>query len=112
MSSQMLGVWVSWEFGRGPLGFFLPYKTDNSERLPVKSDFSHMAAKILAGKEIAEAIKAEIRAEIADLAEVQGFVPCLAVVRVGDDPASAIYVGNKVKTSEELGLASIHHHLP
>ena len=41
-----------------------------------------------------------------------GFRPCLAVVRVGDDPASAVYVGNKVKTSEELGLASIHHHLP
>ena len=71
-----------------------------------------MAAKILGGKEIAEAIKAEIRAEIVDLSEVHGFVPCLAVVRVGDDPASAVYVGNKVKTTEELGLASIHHHLP
>ena len=71
-----------------------------------------MAAKILGGKEIAEAIKAEIRAEIVDLSEVHGFVPCLAVVRVGDDPASAVYVRNKVKTTEELGLASIHHHLP
>ena len=71
-----------------------------------------MAAKILGGKEIADAIKAEIRAEFEDLAEVHGIVPCLAVVRVGDDPASAVYVGNKVKTSEELGLASIHHHLP
>jgi methylenetetrahydrofolate dehydrogenase (NADP+)/methenyltetrahydrofolate cyclohydrolase len=71
-----------------------------------------MAAKILGGKEIAEAIKAEIRAEIIDLSEVHGFVPCLAVVRVGDDPSSAVYVANKVKTSQELGLASIHHHLP
>ena len=71
-----------------------------------------MAAKILGGKEIADAIKVEIRTEIEDLAEVHGIVPCLAVVRVGDDPASAVYVGNKVKTSEELGLASIHHHLP
>jgi methylenetetrahydrofolate dehydrogenase (NADP+) / methenyltetrahydrofolate cyclohydrolase len=71
-----------------------------------------MAAKILGGKEIAEAIMAEIRTEIVDLSEVHGFVPCLAVVRVGDDPASAVYVGNKVKTTEELGLASIHHHLP
>ena len=71
-----------------------------------------MTAKILGGKEIADAIKAEIRAEIAHLAEVHGIVPCLAVVRVGDDAASAVYVGNKVKTSEELGLASIHHHLP
>jgi len=71
-----------------------------------------MAAKILGGREIADAIKAEIRAEIADIAEIHGIVPCLAVVRVGDDPASAVYVGNKVKTTEELGLASIHHHLP
>jgi methylenetetrahydrofolate dehydrogenase (NADP+) / methenyltetrahydrofolate cyclohydrolase len=71
-----------------------------------------MSAKILSGKEIAEAIKAEIRDEIADLREVHGFAPCLAVVRVGDDPASAVYVGNKVKTSEDLGIVSIHHHLP
>jgi methylenetetrahydrofolate dehydrogenase (NADP+)/methenyltetrahydrofolate cyclohydrolase len=71
-----------------------------------------MAAKILGGKETADAIKAEIREDIANLAEVHSIIPCLAVVRVGDDPASAVYVGNKVKTSEELGLASIHHHLP
>jgi methylenetetrahydrofolate dehydrogenase (NADP+)/methenyltetrahydrofolate cyclohydrolase len=36
----------------------------------------------------------------------------LAVVRVGEDPASAVYVGNKVKTSEAVGMASEHHHLP
>ncbi len=70
-----------------------------------------MAAKILSGKEIADAIKGELRVEIADLREVHGFAPCLAVVRVGDDPASAVYVGNKVKTSEDLGLVSLHHHL-
>jgi len=70
-----------------------------------------MAAKILSGKEIADAIKGEMRVEIADLREVHGFAPCLAVVRVGDDPASAVYVGNKVKTSEDLGLVSLHHHL-
>jgi methylenetetrahydrofolate dehydrogenase (NADP+)/methenyltetrahydrofolate cyclohydrolase len=71
-----------------------------------------MAAKILGGKQIAEAIKAEIRAEVAGLREVHGIAPCLAVVRVGDDPSSAVYVVNKIKTSEELGLRSIHHHLP
>lgn len=70
-----------------------------------------MSAKILSGKEIADAIKAELRAKIADLREIHGFAPCLAVVRVGDNPASAVYVGNKVKTSEELGLVSLHHHL-
>jgi methylenetetrahydrofolate dehydrogenase (NADP+)/methenyltetrahydrofolate cyclohydrolase len=71
-----------------------------------------MTAKILEGKPIAEAIKAEVASEIADIREVHGFAPCLAVIRVGDDPASAVYVGNKVKTTEELGLASINHHLP
>jgi methylenetetrahydrofolate dehydrogenase (NADP+)/methenyltetrahydrofolate cyclohydrolase len=71
-----------------------------------------MTAKILEGKPIAEAIKTEVASEIADIREVHGFAPCLAVVRVGDDPASAVYVGNKVKTTEEIGLASINHHLP
>jgi methylenetetrahydrofolate dehydrogenase (NADP+)/methenyltetrahydrofolate cyclohydrolase len=71
-----------------------------------------MTAHLLAGKPIADAIKAEAAAEVSVLREVHGFAPCLAVVRVGDDPASAVYVGNKVKTSEEIGLVSIHHHLP
>ena len=71
-----------------------------------------MTAKLLAGKPIADAIKAEVAAEVSDMREVHGFAPCLAVVRVGDDPASAVYVGNKVKTSEEIGLVSLHHHLP
>jgi len=71
-----------------------------------------MTAKILNGKPIADAIKSEISAEVARLREIHGFAPCLAVVRVGDDPASAVYVGNKLKTTEELGLTSIHHHLP
>lgn len=71
-----------------------------------------MTAKILSGKAIAEAIKDEVKAEISDFREIHGFAPCLAVVRVGNDPASAVYVGNKVKTAEELGLVSIHHELP
>lgn len=71
-----------------------------------------MTAKILSGKAIAEAIKAEVKAEVSDLKEIHGSAPCLAVVRVGNDPASAVYVGNKVRTAEELGLVSIHHELP
>ncbi len=69
-----------------------------------------MPAKILSGKPIAEAIKAEVAAEVADLREVHSVTPCLAVVRVGDDPASAVYVGSKVKTTEELGMISEHRH--
>jgi methylenetetrahydrofolate dehydrogenase (NADP+)/methenyltetrahydrofolate cyclohydrolase len=71
-----------------------------------------MSARILSGREIADSIKAEIAAEVADIREVHGFSPCLAAVRVGDDPASAVYVGNKIKTTQELGLISEHRHLP
>ena len=71
-----------------------------------------MTARILGGKDIADAIKSEVSADIAELRASRGFAPCLAVVRVGEDPASAVYVGNKVKTSEELGIVSEHHHLP
>jgi methylenetetrahydrofolate dehydrogenase (NADP+)/methenyltetrahydrofolate cyclohydrolase len=69
-----------------------------------------MAARILSGKPIADAIKAEVAAEVAEIREVHGFSPCLAVVRVGNDPASAAYVGSKVRVSQELGLVSEHHH--
>ncbi|HEX9960280.1 MAG TPA: bifunctional methylenetetrahydrofolate dehydrogenase/methenyltetrahydrofolate cyclohydrolase FolD [Pyrinomonadaceae bacterium] len=71
-----------------------------------------MTAQILSGREIAEAIKSEVAAEVGELESKHGFRPCLVVVRVGEDPASAVYVGNKVKTSQELGLVSEHHHLP
>ena len=71
-----------------------------------------MSAKILGGKQIAEEIRSEVSAEIERLRASHGFTPGLAVVRVGDDPASAVYVGNKVKTSEAVGLYSEHHHLP
>lgn len=69
-------------------------------------------AEILDGAEIAHEIKREVTAEVAQLAARHNFHPCLAVVRVGDDAASAVYVGNKVKTSNEIGLISEHHALP
>ncbi len=66
-----------------------------------------MTARILSGREIAEAIKLEVADEVKGLS----FRPCLVVVRVGEDAASAVYVGSKVKTSEELGMISEHIHL-
>jgi methylenetetrahydrofolate dehydrogenase (NADP+) / methenyltetrahydrofolate cyclohydrolase len=72
---------------------------------------SEHKTRILSGKEIAEAIKREVAQEVAQLEKNDGFRPCLAAVRVGEDTASAVYVGNKVKTSQELGLISEHHHL-
>src|SRR5215203_5837326 len=71
-----------------------------------------MTARILSGKEIAEGIKSEVADEISRLRAEHNLTPGLAVVRVGDDPASAVYVSNKVKTSEAIGIYSEHHHLP
>ncbi len=71
-----------------------------------------MTAKILSGAEIAEAIKREVAETVKELNERYSFRPCLSVVRVGDDKASEVYVGNKVKTSRELGIVSEHRHLP
>jgi len=68
-------------------------------------------ATVLDGARVAEEIKAEATAEVARLARAHGIRPGLAVVRVGDDPASAVYVRNKVRTSEQLGLHSEHHAL-
>ena len=70
-----------------------------------------MTARILSGKIIADAIKAEIADEVKALEGKHGFRPCLAAVRVGADSASEIYVGNKVKAAAELNIISEHHHL-
>jgi len=68
-------------------------------------------AVVLSGAKVADQIKEEVRREVTWLAE-QGVVPGLAAIRVGDDPASAVYVKNKIRLSEELGLRSEHHALP
>ena len=61
--------------------------------------------RILDGKAIAATVLAECLAEAADLIN-QGTIPGLAVVLVGDDPASKVYVGSKVRTCHELGFNS------
>lgn len=70
-----------------------------------------MSAKIIDGKAIAAEIRTEVAAEVAALKE-QGIQPGLAVVLVGENPASEVYVRNKRKTCEELGIASFAHDLP
>src|SRR5690349_19238481 len=64
-----------------------------------------MSARILDGLKLAAAIKAEVAEEVRQLA-VAGMRPGLAAVLVGNDPASEVYVRNKVKTCEELGIYS------
>ena len=70
-----------------------------------------MPATILSGKTIADAIKAEVQREVKTLKADHGLIPRLTVLRVGNDPASEVYVTSKVKTAAELGIISEHHHL-
>jgi len=69
-------------------------------------------AQLLDGALAAEEIKQQVRAEIERLLAEHNVQPCLAAVRVGDDPASAVYVRNKIKACEEIGIRSEHHALP
>ncbi len=68
--------------------------------------------KIIDGTATAAAIRAEIKDEVAKLKEVHGFVPGLATVLIGDDPASATYVRSKQKACAEAGIVSFGYHLP
>ena len=71
-----------------------------------------MAAKIISGKQIAEEMRAEMKVEIDELKAKHNIVPGLAVVLVGEDPASQVYVRNKKKSCEAIGINSIEHKLP
>ncbi len=71
-----------------------------------------MTAKIISGTEIAKQIRQELTQEIAQLKDKHNLVPGLATVIVGDDPASQVYVGSKVKTCQALGIYSERHDLP
>lgn len=62
-----------------------------------------MSAEIISGKVLAEKIRCEIKNEI----ETNGYTPRLAVVMVGNNPSSAVYVRNKGKTCQEVGIESI-----
>ena len=71
-----------------------------------------MAAKIIDGKAIAEEMRGEIRAEVEKLKSEHGVTPGLAVVLVGDNPASKVYVRNKGKACEAVGILSIERKMP
>jgi len=70
-----------------------------------------MAAQLLNGAAVAEEIKRGVAARVKEL-EPRGLKPGLAAVIVGDDPASKVYVGSKVKTCRTLGLHSEQYELP
>jgi methylenetetrahydrofolate dehydrogenase (NADP+)/methenyltetrahydrofolate cyclohydrolase len=70
-----------------------------------------MSAQIIDGKKVAADIREGLKRDIADL-KAKGTNPCLAVVLVGENPASQKYVSSKEKTCAELGITSIAHRLP
>lgn len=69
-------------------------------------------SQIIDGKAVAAAVREEVRADAADFRARFGRAPGLAVVLVGDDPASATYVRNKRKACADCGIESIGHELP
>lgn len=71
-----------------------------------------MTAALLDGKQLAQTMQAEIAAETAELLRTRGIRPGLAAVLVGDNPASQIYVRNKRRACEKVGIASFLHELP
>jgi ribosomal protein L29 len=70
-----------------------------------------MAADLILGKEVAEEVFVDLRKRIEALKQA-GTVPGLAVILVGDDPASQVYVRNKVRKCEELGMRSVKIEMP
>ncbi|MDP4096736.1 bifunctional methylenetetrahydrofolate dehydrogenase/methenyltetrahydrofolate cyclohydrolase FolD [Paenibacillus sp. P96] len=70
-----------------------------------------MAAPLISGTQVSQEIRADLRKEVEEL-KAQDFVPGLAVVLVGEDPASQVYVRNKEKACHDLGFYSEVHRLP
>ncbi|MEM9764965.1 MAG: tetrahydrofolate dehydrogenase/cyclohydrolase catalytic domain-containing protein, partial [Pseudomonadota bacterium] len=70
-----------------------------------------MAATVIDGKAFAAQVRAQVGEHVATLKETHGITPGLAVVLVGEDPASQVYVRNKGKQTVEVGMNSYEHRL-
>ena len=71
-----------------------------------------MAGRVIDGKAIAADVRKQVAADVAALKSAHGVTPGLAVVLVGEDPASQVYVRNKGKQTQECGMQSFEHRLP
>jgi methylenetetrahydrofolate dehydrogenase (NADP+)/methenyltetrahydrofolate cyclohydrolase len=71
-----------------------------------------MTAKIINGKAIASELRARVASEVARVRREHGLLPGLAVVLLGNDPASEVYVRSKHKQTQDAGMASFEHKLP
>jgi methylenetetrahydrofolate dehydrogenase (NADP+) / methenyltetrahydrofolate cyclohydrolase len=70
-----------------------------------------LSARVIDGRAVAASVRERVREEVAAYEAETGRVPGLATVIVGDDPASEIYVRNKRRACEEVGMRSVHHGL-
>ena len=68
-------------------------------------------AQLIDGKAVAAQVRADVKAHVARVKRDHGFVPGLAVVLVGEDPASKVYVKNKAEQTVEVGMKSVEHKL-
>jgi methylenetetrahydrofolate dehydrogenase (NADP+)/methenyltetrahydrofolate cyclohydrolase len=71
-----------------------------------------VTARIIDGKAVAASLRVGLKARVDALIEKHGAPPGLAVVLVGEDPASAVYVRNKIRACEAVGIRSVSHRLP
>ena len=71
-----------------------------------------MTARIIDGKQLAAQTRSRVAAEVARIATAYNVIPALAVVLVGDDAASQVYVASKKKMTAETGMKSFDHRLP
>jgi len=86
-------------------------KCDRNRVNVIGEDRRIMSAQIIDGKQIAAEMREEMKVELDGLKADHGLVPGLAVVLVGENPASEVYVRMKKKTCDELGVMSIEHNL-
>ena len=68
--------------------------------------------KIINGKEISQSIRQDLKNKVEELSKKASRVPGLATILVGEDPASKVYVGSKIKACEQVGIKSFHNPLP
>ena len=67
---------------------------------------------LINGKEVSKATREKVALMVKDFVADKGRVPCLAVILVGEDPASQTYVKNKIIGCEEVGMKSLAYRLP
>ncbi|HWB69591.1 MAG TPA: tetrahydrofolate dehydrogenase/cyclohydrolase catalytic domain-containing protein, partial [Solirubrobacterales bacterium] len=70
-----------------------------------------MSARSIDGKAVAASVRERVASEVAEYERASGRTPALATVIVGEDPASQIYIRNKHRACEEVGMRSVHHEL-